>query len=500
MCRLHENDQTKASVARSNKVASQKKAEEPPKQVEPWVYVVRNTFLTVEDPRGEPLGKRSASEPPAARHADAPDAEDDATQVRRASEPASPEPATPRDVTRVPAVRPASPRPARSTAGEFPGHGLRASTQGEDIMSMPVVDCTGYYGYWAVCPMAPAPWALSQFSMPEARLQPSSRRQRPSSPCMAAHIDVAFHDRLVVKLQEGGPAGEEALSELQAAFVRLAFDSRGCLTAQSALDAAAEHQRLQLANSLQGHIVEAMKSPHANHVVQKVVQVLRTESVRTLVVAPLAGMACELARDQYGCRIFQSLLEKCPPGDIQWLIEELLAQVTMLCCHKYGNFVIQQILQNGTLEQRDFVVRTVAVDPLGFALDKTGSNVVEKALDVCSSQDRWALFLSLTKTPATFETLACSKFGNYVARSLLYFSGEESAAARAHLRGLLPTTGPELSSWQRSVYGRRVLREFREVDRVLDAGQEAAGSGARQRHQQQKPWRGAACGKGDRMN
>lgn len=370
-------------------------------------------------------------------------------------------------------------------------------------MAVPVMGCAGFHSYWAIGHMTPWMCLQQPSALPmseQASLQPAeSSRRHHNNPVVTESLDVALHETLVAKLSEGGAAGDEALTRLKDCLVRLAFDPQGCLIAQGALGAAAEHQLVQLANSLQGHIVDAMTNPHANYVVQKVVQVLPTQEIRTLVVAPLAGVACDLARDQFGCRIFQSLLEKCPSRDIQSLIEELLAQVAELCCHKYGNFVIQQILENGTPEQRGFVVRTLAVNPLGFSLDKTGSNVVEKALDVCSREDRWNLFLSLTNSPATFETLACSKFGNYVARSLLYLKGEDSAAVRARLRSLLPAEGPMLTAWHRSIYGRRVLREFREADRAAEAGPHPSGPpAARPRHQQQKPWRRVGCGQGDR--
>ncbi len=58
---------------------------------------------------------------------------------------------------------------------------------------------------------------------------------------------------------------------LRGFVLQLALDDRGSLLVQSVLDRSNTDTRERLASELRGHVLEAVESPHANHVVQRVV-------------------------------------------------------------------------------------------------------------------------------------------------------------------------------------------------------------------------------------
>jgi len=240
-----------------------------------------------------------------------------------------------------------------------------------------------------------------------------------------------------------------ALPGLREAFARLAFDAQGCRVAQAALDVAGRGEQAELALELRGRILEAIDSPFANYVVQKVVERLPPKMV-TFVVEELAGVVVQTAKHRYGIRILCRLLEHCPQEQIGGLIAEALEEAPALCRHSYGNYLIKHIMEHGSAEQRKAVVGTLLRDPLGFASHRTGSTVVERALS------HRELAEALTRDATSLAKLACCRYGHFVAKALLQLPGKASTEACA----LLARVSPRL---QASKFGKRVLAELATV-------------------------------------
>merc|ERR1719375_556316 len=228
-----------------------------------------------------------------------------------------------------------------------------------------------------------------------------------------------------------------ALARLRDAFARLAFDAQGCRVAQAALDSAGRHEHAELAAELRGRVRESLASPHANFVVQKMVEVMPPGMV-AFVAEELAGVAVDTAQHRFACRGICRLLEHCPHDMTQVLVNEILREAPTLCRHKYGNYVIQLILEHGSMEQRQAVVQTLLKDPLGFACHRTGSDVVEHALASYDLEERGALLRAFLRDPASFADLSCSHYGSFVARALVCLPGAEGAEARAMAAEMLP--------------------------------------------------------------
>jgi len=101
---------------------------------------------------------------------------------------------------------------------------------------------------------------------------------------------------LLVQMQIGGNAQRAAV----ASFERLAFTSKiSSLAAQMALEEASMNDKVALASSLRSHVCNAVQSKHANHVIQKVVEVM-TVAQASFIVDELKGSANEFARHVFG--------------------------------------------------------------------------------------------------------------------------------------------------------------------------------------------------------
>merc|ERR1719172_284135 len=80
---------------------------------------------------------------------------------------------------------------------------------------------------------------------------------------------------------------------------------------------------------------------------------------------------------------------------------------------------MRHILEFGTPQQKQAVVQTLVKDALGFASHRCGSSVVEHALEHSSHEDRQILLQALVRDSASFARLASTRYGSYVARTLV---------------------------------------------------------------------------------
>lgn len=222
---------------------------------------------------------------------------------------------------------------------------------------------------------------------------------------------------LLVQMQAGGNAQWAAVLS----FEHLAFTSKvSSLAAQMALEDASVQDKVALASGLHGHICSAVQSKHANHVVQKVIEVM-TVTQASFIVEELKGSAYDVARHVFGCRVLCRILEHLSPSDSSTieLVEEVFTDIEELCNHAYGSFVVRHLLEFGLPEHKHRVVSALRTDIVGYTKHKFGSHVVESALRHASANDQQVLARELLQDRELLMTLAASQFGRHVVRALL---------------------------------------------------------------------------------
>jgi hypothetical protein len=141
-----------------------------------------------------------------------------------------------------------------------------------------------------------------------------------------------------------------------------------------------------LAREFQGFVWDAIESPHANHVVQKCITVLKFVPDWLLYEVLSWGPQGieDMAKHKFGCRIFLRLIEHCWEGYKQCLAAPLMANVVGLSKDKYANFCIQYIIEHGTSEHRSEILASVIAEATSLAKesgkDHFAADVVAKAL------------------------------------------------------------------------------------------------------------------------
>lgn len=213
----------------------------------------------------------------------------------------------------------------------------------------------------------------------------------------------------------------------------LSQDAQGCRAVQTALDdCLSAHDIDSIAMQMRGHVWEAMRCPHANHVLRKIVQNLPPATldfiIQEIIHEGAAGVK-QFASHRYGCRVVEELLRTCGSKQLHKILSLLLAEAEGLCTHMYGNFVMKAFLQHSSLLQRQMLVNTLLDNAVTM-----GTNFYACAIlaEVFQSDDAesWALACVVVRTRGLLSAMACHKHGRAAVDAVLRkLKGAERQAA-----------------------------------------------------------------------
>lgn len=211
------------------------------------------------------------------------------------------------------------------------------------------------------------------------------------------------------------------LGWLKRSAVELALSACGCHVMQKAFEVAGGDDRAALVDQLRGHAVKLVDSPHGNHVLQKCIETLPTNNVQFVVdeLAAYHGGWAALARHRFGCRVEERLIEQLPEEMIGLLMTAVIADTHTLCCHPFGNYVVQHVLEYGSKEKRGQIVAVLTQeDIVSLAQHKIASNVVAKVVELCGPEEQQALARAILAVRGGWLAMGCSRYGSSTARRL----------------------------------------------------------------------------------
>lgn len=234
----------------------------------------------------------------------------------------------------------------------------------------------------------------------------------------------------------------------------LSQDAIGCREVQHALQVCDDGERLMIAAELSGRVSDAIRSPHGNHVVQRVVMLLRQQDFQFVVDELLARPLVPVAQHKFGCRVIQRLLEHGAEDQTDKLLGCLSGDILGLSKHPYGNYVVQHMFQHASERRRSEVMYGIRQHVGPLATDPYGCVVVWKVLTNGNRSERCALVEALSelheKEPEVIASMACMRHGHAIVEHLLH----EPRVART-LEAELSQRSAVLNS---SRHGRRVAK------------------------------------------
>lgn len=258
---------------------------------------------------------------------------------------------------------------------------------------------------------------------------------------------------ICAQIDAGGDVQRAPFDALRGSVWRLSLDPIGCRTVQHALNVGNKRILEELVSELRGHVREAVPSPHANYVIQKVIEVMPMQQLG-FILEELAGRGACTSRHRFGCRIMCRLFEHSARDPaMEALVDEILAEAGALCRHVFGHHVIHSVLEHGHARQQQYIAHVLRQDLIRNATNRSASYVIEKALAHCATEDCQALVVELLANSGGVVSLAQSQYGCYVVKSLLRFPGEQSRTVCSQLHH----AARQLAN---SKYGKRLLQDL----------------------------------------
>lgn len=258
-------------------------------------------------------------------------------------------------------------------------------------------------------------------------------------------------DEIKEWIEKGGGHLDKAIGYLKGKVWPASCNDKGCRVVQFALEKATSKDQALLVEELHTHVWEAVNSPHANYVLQSVIERVGNQTAR-FIIEECRGRGVEVAKHRYGCRIVCRILEFFSREELKVaLVDEVLEEVSALSRHSFGHHVVQGVMEHGTAEQIKRIVAAMRLDLQKMAVNRHASFIVEGAFKVCSQEEKDAFVRELL-TDEGVKTMASNQFGGFVLKVLLQEPGETPEV----LRGCL------LKHWdylRENRYGRKMLED-----------------------------------------
>uniref|UniRef100_A0A7S1A390 PUM-HD domain-containing protein n=1 Tax=Noctiluca scintillans TaxID=2966 RepID=A0A7S1A390_NOCSC len=258
--------------------------------------------------------------------------------------------------------------------------------------------------------------ALSKRQLRRRRAQTLAVSEVTSARSSASVVTTQASERVEVETEDQDDGSEVEVDALSSMWP-LAWTRQGCRVVQEALDSTTGADQVALAEQLKGRVRDAIKSPNANYVLQKCVEVMPPNHIQ-FVIDELQGHAAATSRHRFGCRILQRLVEHCPSEQTSSLVDEVLREAPTLCRHRFGNFVLQHVLEHGTSDQRRRIVDALEPEVVEFSKHRLASHVVQRALVHCQPEEQQRLVQAISARSDEKKALAHSQYGSFVVREM----------------------------------------------------------------------------------
>jgi len=231
-------------------------------------------------------------------------------------------------------------------------------------------------------------------------------------------LNDVFGNYVVQKLFEFGT--ESLLKDLKGALegnmLKLSLQMYGCRVTQKALESLSYDDLCSLLHEFDQNVLTCIQDQNGNHVMQKIVEVMSisakeaefkireegladamAEKIQFVVDDVLANVET-LCCHPYGCRVLQRMLEHCVDSQKSATLDQIQLCHKTLMDDQYGNYVIQHVLQYGRDSDRDSLLRIIVDnDLLKLSRQKFASNVVEKLLKYGNSAQRNTIVREMLK-------------------------------------------------------------------------------------------------------
>lgn len=238
------------------------------------------------------------------------------------------------------------------------------------------------------------------------------------------------HAFVLCLLDAASSQQKKMIAEQLAAHVKaLTLDSHGCRVIQKAVKVFSQESCEQLIEGLKECATACIKNMHGNHVMQVCIEELPSASVSFIVEAISEWGVDNASSHMYACRVVMRLLEHAQQ-QMQDVLHLILQSVPRLAKDRYGNYVLQHILEHGEISsKRQLISHVIKCGVPMLATQKYSHNVIEKCIGVawCPEYEAALELERVALTSQFFPTdgdspivaLAGERFGSMVVEHLM---------------------------------------------------------------------------------
>jgi len=253
-----------------------------------------------------------------------------------------------------------------------------------------------------------------------------------------------FGNYVIQKLLEYGtePIKRSLYTTFQKEMIEMSLQMYGCRVVQKAFETLPYPFLTTLLNEFHNNIIQCIHDQNGNHVIQKIIEIMSFKvklgegdtSVYDFILKDVLAQVSELSCHPYGCRVMQRILEHCVEEQKERALNSISNCFEPLLDDQYGNYVIQHVLQFGRENDRTAILQIIlSRDLLTLSRQKFASNVVEKLLKYGNTTQRNTVVNEMLK-----EVDGCSvvlwmvrdAYANYVVQTTLDVLGEGSERDR----------------------------------------------------------------------
>jgi len=168
---------------------------------------------------------------------------------------------------------------------------------------------------------------------------------------------------------------------------------------QKAIRCLDQEDVFKLITKFHDKVLTFIHDPNGNHVIQRSIEVMSEFSKTAadsgdpdlasslsdkmqFIIDDIVANVDALSTHRYGCRVVQRAIEHCVDEQKSAVLESIVSSHEMLAKDQYGNYVIQQVLSCGGQAGQDAILEMLTKDGalLTMSKHKYASNVVEAVL------------------------------------------------------------------------------------------------------------------------
>ncbi|KAK8921487.1 hypothetical protein KSP39_PZI020336 [Platanthera zijinensis] len=204
-------------------------------------------------------------------------------------------------------------------------------------------------------------------------------------------------------------------------LIRISQNTHGTRAVQKLIEKIKTRQEILLVTAALGSgVLRLIKDINGNHVVQMCLLSLEPEENKFIFDAA-ARHCVEIATHQHGCCVLQCCISRSTGDHYTKLIYEISTNGLLLARDPFGNYVVQFILDLANPAANEILKSQFKGHFVDLSMQKFGSNVVEKCLQVFNHNERAKIVSELLHRDV-FEQLVQDPFANYVIQSALAYT------------------------------------------------------------------------------